>query len=190
MIKKSTGTKVPVLKPVKTTVSGMKDTAERARRPRRRIWSTGHWRGHPRARGPKPPTFVAHGVVVHGARAGLQQQFCTVRLAYQAFPLAPAHFTESAAFTYVVHGGDRQTSGGCAGQMPTGPGARRRSPQTGPSSVLCFVSRLSGTRASHRPALLAQARAATTLLGTSRGRWAPADSGNPRRCRAAPGVAV
>ena len=43
-----------------------RDTGERARRPRRRIWGTGHWRGHPRARGPTPPTFVVHGVEIHG----------------------------------------------------------------------------------------------------------------------------
>ena len=104
-------------------------------------------------------------------RAGLRQQFCTVRLAYQAFPLAAAHATESAAFTCVVHGGDRQTSGGCAGQTPTGPGARRRSLQTGPSSVLCFASRPSGTWPSHQPALLAQARAAAALLGIGMHRY-------------------
>jgi hypothetical protein len=80
MIKKSTGTKVPVLKPVKTTVSGMKDTAERARRPRRRIWSIGHWRGHSRAHGPKPPTFVAHGVVVHGPDSNSNFARCVLRI--------------------------------------------------------------------------------------------------------------
>ena len=78
--KKSTGTKVPVLKPVKTTVSGMKDTAERARRPRRRIWSIGHWRGHSRAHGPKPPTFVAHGVVVHGPDSDSNFARCVLRI--------------------------------------------------------------------------------------------------------------
>ena len=123
-----------------------------------------------------------------GPRAGLRQQFCTVRLAYQAFPLAAAHATESAAFTCVVHGGVRQTSGGCAGQTPTGPGARRRLLQTGPSSVLCFASRLSGTCCS--PTCVAgpgargrdPAWGLTGQVGSDRRRQAEAMPGCTGRC--------
>jgi hypothetical protein len=41
---------------------------------------TGHWRGHPRARAPKPPLFVAHGVTVHGPDSGSNFAWCVLRI--------------------------------------------------------------------------------------------------------------
>ena len=56
------------------------DAIEPARRPRRRIWGTGHSRGHPRARGPTPPAFVVHGVVVHGPDSDSNFARCVLRI--------------------------------------------------------------------------------------------------------------